>query len=96
MRGTLVLFQWYSAWLIFFADNCLLLVNQNLRGHSVFLLGIRAHELRALSAASLALRKGASLADLLEAVGWASGSTFIEHYWRDVDLPTHQVPLPSL
>ena len=57
-------------------------------------LSFRGHELRAL-AASLALRKGASFQEILDAVGWRSSSTFLRHYWRSVEDPTIVVALPT-
>ena len=71
------------------------LLGQNHGRHPLLFSGLRAHELRAI-AASLALSRGASIQDVLDAVGWRSASTFITHYWRQVDLTQPSVALPSI
>ena len=57
--------------------------------------GSHAHEIRVI-AASLALLRGTALADLLQAVGWRSESTFTPHYLRQLDAPSRPLALPRL
>ena len=59
-----------------------------------------AHELRAM-AASLAFHRGAALADIIQAVGWSSATTFGRFYLRHMEfrqsdsVPEETLRLPA-